>query len=98
MKLTVITYDSVKDLNEFKSTNRINYSLVSDTDSSTIIASNLLNESADEGTRFYGIPHPAVIVLGAIGEVKDVHVDTDYTVRPSVADILLNAEGVRNAG
>lgn len=88
IRLSVVTYDSVKDLSKFAAENGIEYQLVSDTDSSTIIANSLLNEGAEEGSRFYGIPHPAVIVLAADGEVRNVHVDTDYTVRPSNDDVI----------
>ena len=94
MKLSVVTYDSVKDLSQFAAQNGIGYQLVSDTESSTIIANNLLNEGVDEGTRFFGIPHPAVVVLAANGEVRNVHVDTDYTVRPSNADVVALAADV----
>lgn len=94
MKLSVITYDSVKDLSQFAAENGIDYQLVSDTESTTIIASSLLNEDATEGTRFYGIPHPAVIVLASDGEVRNVHVDTDYTVRPSNDDVIALAADV----
>ena len=94
MKLSVITYDEVKDLSRFAAENGIDYQLVSDTESSTIIANNLLNEGMEQGTRFYGIPHPAVVVLANNGEVRNLHVDTDYTVRPSNADVIALAADV----
>ena len=94
MKLSVVTYDSVKELSQFAVRNDIAYQLVSDTDSTTIKAASLLNEAAEEGTRFYGIPHPAVIVLASDGEVRNVHVDTDYKVRPTNADVIAMAADV----
>ncbi len=94
MQLTVITYDPVKDLSQFAASNGIGYQLASDTDSTTIIANSLLNEGAEEGSRFYGIPHPAVITLAASGEVRGTFVDTDYTVRPSNAEIIAMAADV----
>ena len=94
IKLTVITYDPVKTLSQFAAEHGIGYQLVSDTESSTIIANNLLNEGVEEGTRFYGIPHPAVVVLSDIGDVQNMHVDTDYKVRPSNADVIAMAADV----
>lgn len=94
MKLSVLTYDPVKELSQFAAENGINYQLVSDTESSTIIANNLLNDGVEEGTRSYGIPHPAVVVLASNGEVRNTHVDTDYTVRPSNADVIALAADV----
>ena len=94
MKLSAVTYDSVKQLSQFAAQNGINYRLVSDTNSSTIIANTLLNEDVEQGTRFYGIAHPAVIVLAANGEVRNVHVDTDYRVRPTNADVIALAADV----
>ena len=94
IKLTVITYDPVKTLSQFAAEHGIGYQLVSDTESTTIIANNLLNEGVEEGTRFYGIPHPAVVVLSDIGDVQNMHVDTDYTVRPSNADVIAMAADV----
>ena len=94
MKLSVVTYDSVKELSQFAAENGIDYQLVSDTESTTIIANSLLNEGAEKGTRFYGIPHPAVVILSADGEVRNVHVDTDYKVRPTNADVIAMAADV----
>ena len=94
LKLSVVTYDSVKDLSQFASENGIDYQLVSDTESSTIIANNLLNDEVEQGTRFYGIPHPAVVVIAANGEVRNVHVDTDYRVRPNNDDVIALAADV----
>lgn len=94
MKLTVITYDTPEILSAFADQNEISYALVSDANSSTIIANGLLNEGAEEGSRFYGIPHPSVIVLASDGEVRNVHVDENYRVRPSNDDVLALAADV----
>jgi len=94
MKLSVITYDPVKELSQFAAANGITYQLVSDTESTTIIANNLLNPDVPQDTRYYGIPHPAVVVLAGNGEVRNTHVDTDYKVRPTNADVIAMAADV----
>ena len=94
MKLTVITYDEVKTLSQFKAKNGLDFELVSDTESTTIIAANLLNSDIPQNTRYYGVPHPAAVILAADGEVRNVRVDTDYKIRPSNADVLAMAADV----
>ena len=94
MKLSVITYDAPEILSGFAAENGIEYQFVSDTGSETIKALNLLNTDVDEGSRVFGVPHPAVIVLAADGEMRNLHVGTDYRVRPSNADVIALAADV----
>jgi len=98
MKLTLVTYDAPETLSSFQTEHDLGYQLVSDAGSTTIKAANLLNTEMPADTKYYGVPHPAVIVLDAGGYVRELHVDEDYKVRPTVADVVAKAEAVANAG
>jgi len=98
MKLTLVTYDAPVTLSEFQTQHDLGYQFASDTGSTTIKAANLYNAEMPAGTKYDGVPHPAVIVLDAGGYVQDLHVDTDYKIRPTVADVIAKAEAVANAG
>lgn len=94
MKLSVLTYDTPEILAGFAAENDVGYQFISDTGSETIKALNLLNTDVAEGSRVYGVPHPAVIVLAADGEMRNSHIGTDYKVRPSNAEVIALAADV----
>ena len=64
----------------------VNYTMLSDPDHKVIDRYGLHDPSYD-GTKFDGIPHPAVYVIDKTGRVAWSKVESDYKVRPSNADI-----------
>ena len=64
----------------------VNYTMLSDPDHKVIDKYGLHDPSYD-GTKFDGIPHPAVYVIDKAGRVAWSKVESDYKVRPSNADI-----------
>ena len=96
--LTALTYDDPEILSEFAAEDSITYPLLSDTDSATIKAFSLLNKEMEGGTKYYGIPHPAVIFIGTDGVVKGILREAGYKTRPSNADVLDMATKLTNAG
>ena len=52
-----------------------------------VIDSYGLHDPAYDGTRFEGIPHPAVYVVDKTRRVAWAKVESDYKIRPSNADI-----------
>lgn len=85
--LNLITYDSPETLAGFASEKSLTYSLLSDTDSATIDAFGLRNTEVPAGSRFDGIPHPAIVYIRANGEVAGVQKEEGYKDRPPTEGI-----------
>ncbi|MEM7618416.1 MAG: peroxiredoxin family protein [Pseudomonadota bacterium] len=86
--LVGISYDSVADLKKFSDKHQISYSLLSDEGSQTIKAFGIFNDKHKEGSFAYGVPHPAVYIVGKDGVIKDVLREEGYKKRPEVSDIV----------
>lgn len=91
-----ISYDSPETLEQFASETGLSFSLLSDEGSAIITEFGLLNTDVREGSRTYGIPHPAVVFIKADGTVGAVLREDGYRTRPSLEAItetasLLNA-------
>ncbi len=85
--LNLITYDSPETLADFASDRAISYTLLSDTDSAMIDAFGLRNTDVTAGSRFDGIPHPAIVYIKANGEVAGVQKEEGYKDRPATEGI-----------
>lgn len=85
--MNVITYDSLETLTDFAAEHTLSYTLLSDTDSAMIDAFGLRNNEVTAGSRFDGIPHPAIIYIKANGEVAGVQKEEGYRNRPPTAGI-----------
>ena len=71
----------------------VNYTMLSDPDHKVIDRYGLHDPGYD-GTKFDGIPHPAVYVIDKAGRVAWSKVELDYKVRPSNADIRVALESL----
>lgn len=85
--LNLITYDSPETLAGFASEKSLTYTLLSDTESATIDAFGLRNTEVSAGSRFDGIPHPAIVYIRANGEVAGVQKEEGYKDRPPTEGI-----------
>lgn len=85
--LNLITYDSPGTLAGFASEKSLTYTLLSDTESATIDAFGLRNTEVSAGSRFDGIPHPAIVYIRANGEVAGVQKEEGYKDRPPTEGI-----------
>lgn len=86
--LAGVSYDSPETLAKFRETKGLTYGLYADTGSAAIDAFQLRNHEMPAGSRYDGIPHPAIVFIGADGIVKAVMREEGYKTRPSVASIL----------
>lgn len=86
--LAALSYDDTETLKAFAQDNAITYTLLSDEGSEAIRAFNLLNTDVDEDSRFFGIPHPAVVFVRNDGTVAAVLREEGYKTRPQVDAIL----------
>ncbi|MCR9268616.1 MAG: peroxiredoxin family protein [Hyphomonadaceae bacterium] len=85
--LNLITYDSAELLAEYAADEGLSYTLLSDPESATIDAFGLRNTDVKAGSRFDGIPHPAIVYIKADGEVAGVQKEEGYKDRPPTAGI-----------
>ncbi|MCR9196866.1 MAG: peroxiredoxin family protein [Hyphomonas sp.] len=85
--MNLITYDSPEILTEFKSDHALSYTFLSDTNSAMIDAFGLRNKDVPAGSRFDGIPNPAIIYIKADGEVAGVQKEDRYQDRPATGSI-----------
>lgn len=86
--LVSVSYDSVEKLQVFGAKHGIAYKMLSDPDSEIIKAFGILNEEMKPGSRFYGIPHPAIYIVSSDGTVEAVLKEENYRDRPEPQLIL----------
>ncbi|MEZ5946453.1 MAG: peroxiredoxin family protein [Hyphomonas sp.] len=86
-----VSYDAPETLAAFKAGKGLSYGLYADPGSMAIDAFHLRNHGVTAGSRFDGIPHPAIIFVAADGTVKAVLREDGYKARPSVESVLAMA-------
>ena len=95
--LVLLSYDGPETLAGFAEEKDLSYALVSDEDSEAIKAFGLLNEEHEQGSRAYGIPHPAIVFVRANGTVGAVLRETCYKDRPAVEVVTETASLLNEA-
>ncbi len=95
--LNVITYDAPEHLTAFAEKNETNYTFLSDTGSAMINAFGLRNHEMPKGSRYDGIPHPAIIFLSPEGEVLAMLREEGFKNRPPVETVLSTAKTLNTA-
>ena len=96
-QLNIITYDEPSLLADFKANKSLNYTLLSDTDSAMIDAFALRNTGVPEGSRFDGIPHPAIVFVSAQGKVRAYLREEGYEDRPAKEIVMQTAQLLNEA-
>ena len=86
--LATISYDEPQVLADFVARENIGYTMLSDEGSAMIDAFELRDPQYSEDSFAYGVPRPAIMVIGADGTVRAKMIESDYRVRPENADIL----------
>lgn len=80
-------------LRNFAERHHITFPLLSDEGSKTIRAFGILNEEAEPGTPFYGIPHPGTYIIDPDGRVVAKYFEGDFRQRYTASDILVTRFG-----
>ncbi len=91
--LVALSYDAPETLAKFKAKQELSYSLVSDTNSANIKAFDLLNDAYKEGSKAYGVPHPAVYIIDNEGVVKAKLMEEGFKNRPA-SEVVFQAVDV----
>jgi peroxiredoxin len=90
--LMAVSYDDPAILAEFSGKHGLGYELLSDPESEAIRAFNLLNTDMKQGTRYYGIPHPAIFFVDTDRSIRAVLREDGYKDRPTMDIVLHIAE------
>lgn len=67
--------------------------MLSDEGSAIIRAFGLLAENYPPGSFYYGVPHPAIVVIDANGVVSHRFSESNYVTRPEIDDVLIALRG-----
>lgn len=92
--LVAVSYDPVETLAGYKADKALSYELLSDEGSVAIKAFNLLNTDMKPGSRYDGIPHPAIVFIAADGTIARTLREDGYKTRPAVDLVIETAEGL----
>jgi len=84
VQLVAMSYDKVKTLATFAAAKKISYPMLSDEGSKTIKALGIEYQR--------GLPYPGTVFIGTDGKVKGKLFEKDYKVRPSVDDLIKQAD------
>lgn len=87
-----LLYDPVQQLARFKGKHKIQYTLLSDEDSSVIKQYGLLNKEMPQATKYFGVPYPGIFLVDAQGKIVAKFAEEGYKDRPLLADLLSAVE------
>lgn len=82
--IAVLSYDSIRKLSIFSKEEQFPYPMLSDKGSVVIQSFGLLNEEYEPGTTYYGVPYPAVYIIGHDGVILRKFYTPDPKKRPDV--------------
>lgn len=88
-----MSYDSTAVLKHFADRVGISFPLLSDSDSKTIRAFGILNDTLPPSHRFYGVPFPGSYVIDENGVVQSKYFEENYQERSTAASILVREFG-----
>lgn len=88
-----ISYDDPQMLNDYRQKHDIRVAMLSDADSAMIKAFGILNEKFKPGSRFYGIPEPAIYVVDYQGKITHLFREEDYAERPDINEVIIAIGG-----
>jgi peroxiredoxin len=93
--LVSLSYDKPETLTGFAQSKGLTYTMFSDEGSKFIDAVRLRDPQYASVAFANGVPYATVLVIGKDGAVKAKNVSLDYTIRPSNAQVLAMAAGVK---
>jgi hypothetical protein len=92
--LVAISYDSVEVLHQFAVRRAIHFPMLSDADSKTIRALDILNDTVPKDSIYAGIPFPGTFIVDAQGRIVAKYFEDDFRERPTSLDILARQFGL----
>lgn len=89
----MITNDKRATMSQFAGQRSIAYPLIADPSSTIIKAFGVASAAFPVGSKWHGIAHPSIYVIGRDGAVSHVFTDPNYQNRPSIDSILSAIKG-----
>lgn len=86
--VVMITYDQPHKSKSFSDRHDIRYPVLYDQGSRIIKAFDLLNTDYKQGSKYHGVPHPAIFVVSPDGVIKARYQEDGYKKRPDLNVIL----------
>lgn len=87
--IAVVTYEPSEKSKPFSDKNQITIPILADTDLSIIKSFNILNEDYEQGSAYYGAPHPAIFVISSDRRIVSRYQEDGFKDRPSL-DVILD--------
>ena len=87
-KVVTVSYDSVDVLGRYATQNQVPFVMLSDPKSDIIKAFGVLKKTIDPSSRAYGIPDPAIYIIGANKNIQAVLAEENYRDRPDLKVVL----------
>lgn len=81
-----ISYDKPAELSAFAAKQGLAYPLYSDPNGAMFAKLGLTDPRYPKDNFAYGVPYPTTLLLDPAGRVKAKSVETDYKIRPTIAD------------
>lgn len=85
--IAILSYDTPEKLSKFATKYKFDFPMLSDEGSKTINAFGILDETKEEGTFAYGIPHPTIYIISKDQKIQGILSKESYTRRPEIQDI-----------
>jgi peroxiredoxin Q/BCP len=85
--IVILSKDSIGRLAQFTRRHHFPYPMISDPDSEILHHLDLVNTSFLPGTTYFGIPYPAIYIIGKDGFIIHKIFDIDFRKRPKVMEI-----------
>ena len=89
-----VSYDSEAVLHNFSERKGVHFPLLSDPESKIVRELGILNETVDNKSPQFGIPHPGSFVLDSKGVIVAKYFEDDYRERYTSLDLLMHQFGV----
>jgi hypothetical protein len=93
VRITAVSYDSQKVLQDFADTHGIRFPLLSDHDSTVIRTFGIFNSNMAPGLRSYGVPHPVEYLVAPDGIVIRKYFVENYQHRVTASAVALREFG-----
>ena len=92
-RLVTVSYDEPEVLSAFAAKNAIPYTMLSDKGSVAIDAFGIRDPQYKEGSKAFGVPQPAIFIVGRDGIVRAKLAEEGFKVRPSPEAVLAAVTG-----
>jgi len=88
INVVVMTYEPVETNREFVDKNDAGFVILTDRDSRYFRKLGIFNDEVSPDHRFYGIPHPGIMLVDPDGRIVEKFAEENYRERPVLEDVI----------